>query len=93
LRKVTSKREGKKEIYAKLDMPHSPVHEPQILTPPSPIDNAWENLASFVPDDEIEEEDVGGCEEDGSESDEGSFHGDDDEEEDAAEATEEEHDD
>jgi hypothetical protein len=22
-----------KEIYAKLDMPHSPVHEPQVFTP------------------------------------------------------------
>jgi hypothetical protein len=84
-----------KEIYAKLDMPHSPVHEPQVFTPPSPIDNPWENLASFVPDDGIEEEDVGGCEEDASESEEeeGSFHGDDDEEEDDAEATDGEHDD
>jgi hypothetical protein len=78
LRKLTSKREGKKEIYAKLDMPHSQVHEHEVFDPPSPIDTPWENLASFVPDDGIKEEDVGGCEQDASESDEeeGSFHGD-----------------
>ena len=48
-----------KEIYAKLEMPHSPVRPLRTFDPPSPIANPWENLGDWVSDDEIEEDEGG----------------------------------
>jgi hypothetical protein len=79
-----------KEIYAKLNMPHSPVREPRVFPPLSPIANPWEDLDSYVPVDEIEEEDRDGCErrqddddddDDDETEEQGSFHEDDGEDE------------
>jgi hypothetical protein len=61
-----------KEMYAKMNMPCSPVREPRVFPPFSHIENPWENSRSYVPVDAIEEEDHG---------DSGSHHDDDETEE------------
>jgi hypothetical protein len=38
----------------KLDMPHSPVREIKTFDPPSLVDNPWENLASWVEEEDGE---------------------------------------
>jgi diadenosine tetraphosphatase ApaH/serine/threonine PP2A family protein phosphatase len=47
-------------MAARLNLPHSPVHEPRVFDPPSPIPNLWEDLDSWALVDEEEEEDYGG---------------------------------
>jgi hypothetical protein len=47
---------------------HSPVHEMRTFDPPSPVPNPWEDLGSWVPIDD-EEEDYE-CEEEYDEDDE-----------------------
>jgi hypothetical protein len=37
-----------------LDMPHSPVRELKTIDLPSPVDNPWENLASWVEEEDGE---------------------------------------
>jgi hypothetical protein len=44
----------RKAIMTKLDMPHSPVRELNTFDPPSPVDNPWENLASWVEEEDGE---------------------------------------
>jgi hypothetical protein len=56
-------------MAARLNLPHSPVHEPRVFDPPSPIPNLWEDLGSWVlvDEEEEEEEDYGGGEHDDDE--------------------------
>jgi hypothetical protein len=54
---------NQKDMAARLNLPHSPVHESRVFDPPFPIPNPWEDLGSWVPADE-EEEDYGGGEHD-----------------------------
>jgi hypothetical protein len=64
---------GSRDTYARKEskghgimaLPHSPVHEMKTFDPPSPVPNPWEDLGSWVPvDDHEEEEDYGGVERD-----------------------------
>jgi hypothetical protein len=81
-----------KAIYAHLNLPHSPVLPPREFPAPTPIENPLEDLSSYVPVDEIEEElDHGSREKrskrrqddiDDETEEEGSFHEDDGDDED-----------
>jgi hypothetical protein len=44
----------RKAIMTKLDMPHSPIRELKTFDPPSPVENSWENLASWVEEEDGE---------------------------------------
>jgi hypothetical protein len=62
---------NQKDMAARLNLPHSPVHEMRTFDPPSPVPNSWEDRGSWVPvDEEEEEEDYGGEEEEYDEVDE-----------------------
>jgi hypothetical protein len=47
---------NQKEMAAGLNLPHSPVHEMRTFDPPSPVPNPWEDLGSWVPVDDEEED-------------------------------------
>jgi hypothetical protein len=53
---------NQKDMADRLNLPHSLVHEMRTFDPPSPIPNPWEDLGSWLPVDE-EEEDYEGEEE------------------------------
>jgi hypothetical protein len=53
---------NQKDMAARLNLPHSPVHEMITFDPPSPVPNPWEDLGSWVPVN-VEEEDYEGEEE------------------------------
>jgi hypothetical protein len=50
-----------KELCAEANIPHSPLSEPTVFDPPSPIENPWADLGSWVPVDD-DNEDFGGGE-------------------------------
>jgi hypothetical protein len=52
---------NQKDMAARLNLPHSPIHEMRTFDPP-PVPNPWEDLGSWVPVDD-EEEDYEGEEE------------------------------
>jgi hypothetical protein len=52
---------NQKDMAARLNLPHSPIHEKRTFDPP-PVPNPWEDLGSWVPVDD-EEEDYEGEEE------------------------------
>jgi hypothetical protein len=54
---------NQKDVAARLNIPHSPVHEMRTFDPPSPVPNPSEDLGSWVPVDDEAEEDYGGEEE------------------------------
>jgi hypothetical protein len=41
-------------IMTKLDMPHFPVRELKTFDPPSPVENPWEDLASWFEEEDDE---------------------------------------
>jgi hypothetical protein len=58
------------DMAARLNLPHSPVHEMRTFDPPSPVPNPWDDLGSWVPVDDEKEEDYGGEEEEYDKDDE-----------------------
>jgi hypothetical protein len=56
LKSFIGMRKNQKEMAAILNLPHSPVHEKRTFDPPSPVPNPWEDLGSWVPVDDKEEE-------------------------------------
>jgi hypothetical protein len=53
---------NQKDMAPSLNLPHSPAHEMRTFDPPSPVPNPWEDLGSWDPVDD-EEEDYEGEEE------------------------------
>jgi hypothetical protein len=49
---------NQKDMAARLNLPHSLVHEPRVFDPPSHIPNLWEDLGSWVPADDEEEKKI-----------------------------------
>jgi hypothetical protein len=54
---------NQKDMAARLNLPHSPIHEMRTFDPPSPVPNPWEDLGSWVTVDNEKEEDYGGADE------------------------------
>jgi hypothetical protein len=48
---------NQKDMAARLNLPHSPVHEMRTFDPPSPVPNPWEDLGSWVPVDDDDDDD------------------------------------
>jgi hypothetical protein len=62
-RELHRQERNQKDMAARLNLPHSPMHEMRTFDPPSPVPNPWEDLGSWVSvDDDEEEEDHGGGE-------------------------------
>jgi hypothetical protein len=56
LKSFIGMRKNQKDMASNLNLPYSPVHEMRTFDPPSPVPNPWEDLGSWVPVDDEEED-------------------------------------